>query len=198
MSSVKGKRDMPTNFNGYHGKSRPCPLHFCKGSFRPDSVLLYGKLLRVAHGGPSWCISRIPAAEGQFASRIAAASRNHASIKDLLCQIAFAEMAILLLLGWLRVKSMPQFRLEDPWGNAGRRQLKAEADRWAKMTNVVSPTFSLRRRGKYERDRVVVTRSRVLCVEGPLQNQPGVIDAKAQRIAPLDITSASIRSHDFH
>lgn len=93
---------------------------------------------------------------------------------------------------------MPLFRLGDPWENAGRRQLKAETERWAKMTNVVSPTFSLPRRRKYERDRVVVTRSRVLCVEGPLQNQPGVIDAKAQRIAPLDITSASIRSHDFH
>ncbi|MGA8727985.1 MAG: error-prone DNA polymerase [Terracidiphilus sp.] len=50
----------------------------------------------------------------------------------------------------------------------------------------------------FERDRVVVTRSRFLRIEGPLQNQDGVIHVKAQRIAPLDITSAEIHSHDFH
>jgi len=50
----------------------------------------------------------------------------------------------------------------------------------------------------FERDRIVVTRSRFLRIEGPLQNQDGVIHVKAQRIAPLDITSAKIRSHDFH
>ena len=50
----------------------------------------------------------------------------------------------------------------------------------------------------FERDRIVVTRSRFLRIEGPLQNQDGVIDVKAQHIAPLDITSAEIRSHDFH
>ncbi len=50
----------------------------------------------------------------------------------------------------------------------------------------------------FERDRIIVTRSRFLRIEGPLQNQDGVIHVKAQRIAPLDITSADIRSHDFH
>jgi len=35
-------------------------------------------------------------------------------------------------------------------------------------------------------------------IEGPLQNQDGVVHVKAQRIVPLDITSADIRSHDFH
>ena len=50
----------------------------------------------------------------------------------------------------------------------------------------------------FERDRVAVTRSRFLLIEGPLQNQDGVIHVKAKRIAPLKITSAPIRSHNFH
>jgi error-prone DNA polymerase len=50
----------------------------------------------------------------------------------------------------------------------------------------------------FERNRIVVTRNRFLTIEGALQNQDGVIHVKAQRIAPLDITNADIRSHDFH
>jgi error-prone DNA polymerase len=50
----------------------------------------------------------------------------------------------------------------------------------------------------FERDRIIVTRSRFLRIEGPLQNQDGVIHVKAYRITPLEITSADIRSHDFH
>jgi error-prone DNA polymerase len=50
----------------------------------------------------------------------------------------------------------------------------------------------------FERDRMVVTRSHYLRIDGTLQNQDVVIHVKAQRIAPLDITSANIRSHDFH
>lgn len=50
----------------------------------------------------------------------------------------------------------------------------------------------------FEHNRVLVTRSRFLSIEGPLQNQNGVIHVKAQHIAPLDITNADIRSHDFH
>jgi len=50
----------------------------------------------------------------------------------------------------------------------------------------------------FERDRIVVTRMRFLLIEGQLQNQDGVVHVKAQRITPLDITSADIRSHDFH
>ncbi|MFZ1013609.1 MAG: error-prone DNA polymerase [Terracidiphilus sp.] len=50
----------------------------------------------------------------------------------------------------------------------------------------------------FERDRIVVTRSRFLRIEGPLQNQEGVIHVKAYRITPLDITSATIGSRDFH
>jgi error-prone DNA polymerase len=50
----------------------------------------------------------------------------------------------------------------------------------------------------FERDRLVVTRSRFLRIEGPVQNQEGVIHVKAQRIEPLEITSADVRSRDFH
>jgi error-prone DNA polymerase len=45
---------------------------------------------------------------------------------------------------------------------------------------------------------IVVARSRCLGVEGPLQNQDGVIHVRAQGIVPLDITSADIPSQDFY
>jgi len=50
----------------------------------------------------------------------------------------------------------------------------------------------------FEQNRLTVTRSRFLRIAGPMQNQDGVIHVKAQLIEPLDITSADIRSHDFH
>jgi error-prone DNA polymerase len=50
----------------------------------------------------------------------------------------------------------------------------------------------------FERDRMVVTRSHYLRIEGTLQNQDGVIHVKAQQLFPLDITSAVTASHDFH
>jgi error-prone DNA polymerase len=50
----------------------------------------------------------------------------------------------------------------------------------------------------FEQNRVVVTRSRFVRVEGPLQHQDGVIHIKAQRIIPLDIAEIEIRSHNFH
>jgi error-prone DNA polymerase len=50
----------------------------------------------------------------------------------------------------------------------------------------------------FEQNRIIVTRYRFLLIEGPFQNQDGVVHVKAQRIIPLDITSADIRSHDFH
>ena len=49
----------------------------------------------------------------------------------------------------------------------------------------------------FERDRLVVTRSRFLRIEGPLQNQDGVIHVKAQRIVPLNVTRVEVRSRDF-
>lgn len=50
----------------------------------------------------------------------------------------------------------------------------------------------------YERDRLVVTRSRFLLVDGPLQNQDGVIHVKAHHIAPLSVANLDVQSHDFH
>jgi error-prone DNA polymerase len=50
----------------------------------------------------------------------------------------------------------------------------------------------------FEQNRVVVTRSRFVCVEGPLQQQDGVIHIKAQGITTLDIADIEIRSHNFH
>jgi len=44
----------------------------------------------------------------------------------------------------------------------------------------------------------VITRNRFMLIEGSVQNQDGVVHVKAQRIALLDVTSADIRSHDFH
>jgi error-prone DNA polymerase len=50
----------------------------------------------------------------------------------------------------------------------------------------------------YERDRMVVTRSRFLLVEGPLQNQDNVIHVKATRLTALSDRALEVRSHDFH
>jgi error-prone DNA polymerase len=50
----------------------------------------------------------------------------------------------------------------------------------------------------YDRDRLVVSRSRFLLVEGPLQNQDNVVHVKATRIAPLSDHALEVRSHDFH
>jgi error-prone DNA polymerase len=50
----------------------------------------------------------------------------------------------------------------------------------------------------YERERLVVTRSKFVMVEGGLQNQDGVIHIKATRIQPLAFGNLEIRSHDFH
>jgi error-prone DNA polymerase len=50
----------------------------------------------------------------------------------------------------------------------------------------------------YERERLVVTRSKFILVEGALQNQDGVIHVKAKRIRPLEFGNLDVRSHDFH
>lgn len=50
----------------------------------------------------------------------------------------------------------------------------------------------------YDRDRLVVTRSKFLLVEGPLQNQDNVIHIKATRLTPLSDRALEVRSHDFH
>ncbi len=50
----------------------------------------------------------------------------------------------------------------------------------------------------YDRERVLVTRSKFLLAEGPLQNQDGVIHVKATRLAALSDHAIEMRSHDFH
>lgn len=50
----------------------------------------------------------------------------------------------------------------------------------------------------YERNRVVVTRSKFLLIEGLLQNQDGVIHVKAVRVLALSHGDLELRSHDFH
>ena len=50
----------------------------------------------------------------------------------------------------------------------------------------------------YERDRLVVTRSKFLLVEGALQNQDNVVHVKATRLVELSSNALDVRSHDFH
>jgi error-prone DNA polymerase len=50
----------------------------------------------------------------------------------------------------------------------------------------------------YDQDRLVVTRSKFLIVEGSLQNQDEVIHVKAKRLIPLSDKALEVRSHDFH
>jgi error-prone DNA polymerase len=49
-----------------------------------------------------------------------------------------------------------------------------------------------------ERERLVVTRSKFILAEGPLQNQDGVIHVKASRLHALFDQTLEVRSHDFH
>jgi len=49
----------------------------------------------------------------------------------------------------------------------------------------------------FENNRAVATRSRFLRIEGPLQNQGGVIHVRARRIIPLELTTPDVRSRDF-
>ncbi len=50
----------------------------------------------------------------------------------------------------------------------------------------------------YDRDRLVVTRSKFLLVEGALQNQDNVIHVKATQLTALSDAALELRSHDFH
>ncbi len=50
----------------------------------------------------------------------------------------------------------------------------------------------------YDRDRLVVTRSKFLLVEGTLQNQDGVASVKASAVRVLGLSEINVQSHDFH
>jgi error-prone DNA polymerase len=50
----------------------------------------------------------------------------------------------------------------------------------------------------FERERIVVTRSKFILAEGSLQNQDGVIHVKATHLRTLSDLSLEVRSHDFH
>lgn len=50
----------------------------------------------------------------------------------------------------------------------------------------------------YDKDRLTVTRSKFLAVDGVLQNPDGVVHVKATRLTMLSDSSLELRSHDFH
>ncbi len=50
----------------------------------------------------------------------------------------------------------------------------------------------------YERERLLVTRSKFILVEGKLQNQDNVIHVKATRLTALSDKALELCSHDFH
>jgi len=50
----------------------------------------------------------------------------------------------------------------------------------------------------YDRDRLIVTQSKFLLVEGPVQNQDNVIHVKAMRLTALYDRALAVQSHDFH
>ena len=50
----------------------------------------------------------------------------------------------------------------------------------------------------FEANRLAVSRSRILRIDGQLQIQDGVVHVKAREIIPLDISNAEVRSHDFY
>ena len=50
----------------------------------------------------------------------------------------------------------------------------------------------------YDRDRLVVTRSKFLLAEGMLQNQDNVVHVKATRLLELSSSGLEPQSHDFH
>jgi len=49
-----------------------------------------------------------------------------------------------------------------------------------------------------QKNRILLMSGRFLMVEGILQNQDNVISVKAERVLPLNVTSAETSSHDFH
>jgi error-prone DNA polymerase len=56
---------------------------------------------------------------------------------------------------------------------------------------IITPDF-------YEQNRVNILYERFVQVSGTVQNQDGIVHLKAQAIAPLQVSGAEVRSHDFH
>jgi error-prone DNA polymerase len=50
----------------------------------------------------------------------------------------------------------------------------------------------------FDRNRLVLVNEPLLLIDGPLQNQDGVIHVRARRIQPLSYVMAAAASHDFH
>jgi len=50
----------------------------------------------------------------------------------------------------------------------------------------------------YERNRVAVTRGKILRIDGALQNQDGVVSVKASAVSVLKLSEIDVRSRDFH
>jgi error-prone DNA polymerase len=50
----------------------------------------------------------------------------------------------------------------------------------------------------YEQERILVSRSKFLLIEGKLQNEDAVVHIHADRVLPLAVTAAKIDSHDFY
>ena len=50
----------------------------------------------------------------------------------------------------------------------------------------------------FDRNRAVLVNQPLLLIDGPLQNQDGVIHVRARRIQPLPYAMAAAASHDFH
>jgi error-prone DNA polymerase len=50
----------------------------------------------------------------------------------------------------------------------------------------------------FERERLLITTSKFILVEGPLQNQDGIIHIKATRLKNLAVSELEVCSHDFH
>ncbi|MCU1286594.1 MAG: polymerase alpha subunit [Acidobacteriales bacterium] len=50
----------------------------------------------------------------------------------------------------------------------------------------------------YDQNRMTVISERFLLVEGMLQNLENVVSVKAEKVSPLHVSEAEIKSHDFH
>src|SRR5205823_4800679 len=50
----------------------------------------------------------------------------------------------------------------------------------------------------YEKYRQAVLEQKFVCVSGTVQNQNGIVHLKAEHVAPLMVSAARMKSHDFH